>query len=376
MRPCWIEVDLNCLAHNLTQIRKHTGTSKVMAVVKADAYGHGLIETAKLYQKLRVDWLAVALPQEGLEMRKAGITVPILVFGGLLREQIKELIEWNLDLTVSSLENLSWTEEIAQQMDSHARVHLKIDTGMGRIGTSGSETEHFIKKALSCQNLEIIGIYSHLACADDPESPMTLEQLKRYESALEYFQKHSTDKPLRHLANSGGILHFPQTHFDLVRPGIILYGVYPDPKSQRLLDLKPALSLKAQVVYSKKVKAGQPISYGATWAPEKDIEVSTIPLGYGDGFRRDLSNRGKILIQEEEKPIVGRVCMDQFMVNTGLQKISVGEEVVILGQQGNQSLSAEIMATELGTIPYEILTGLNHRIPRVYHPLLKNRLSL
>ena len=249
---------------------------------------------------------------------------------------------------------------------------MKIDTGMERIGAPEYETRDFLARAAKSDHLEIVGIYSHLACADDPESPMTFEQLERFNSAIEYFQEHSSKKPICHLANSGGILHFPETFLDMVRPGIILYGVVPDPKSHKLLDLKPVLSLKARVVYSKTVKAGSPISYGATWAPEEDIEVSTIPLGYGDGFRRDLSNRGNILIRGEKNPIVGRVCMDQFMVKTKLQKIPVGEEAVILGQMGNQSITAEEMASELGTIPYEILTGLNQRIPRVYHPL-KNK---
>ena len=369
MRPCWIEVDLNCLAHNLEQIRKHVGSCKVMAVVKADAYGHGLIETARLYQQLSIDWLAVAIPEEGIALRKAGITVPILVFGGLIKEQIEELLEWNLELTVSSLENLSWTNGIAAKMNRSAGVHLKMDTGMERIGTSTKDTRVFIEKAFLCQKIEIVGFYSHLACSDDPKSQMTIKQLDQYHSALEFLEKHSSQKPLRHLANSGGILHFPQAHFDMVRPGIILYGVYPDPRSIQLLDLKPALSLKARVVYSKKVEAGKSISYGATWAPEQDIEVSTIPIGYGDGLRRDLSNRGTILIQGKKTPIVGRVCMDQFMANTGAQKTSVGEEVVILGQQGNQILRAETMAETIGTIPYEILTGLNRRVPRLYHPL-------
>ena len=371
MRPCWIEVDHNLLAHNLEQIRKHTGLRKLMAVVKANAYGHGIIETATLYQKLGVDWLAVAIAQEGIELRKAGISIPILVFGGVLQDQIQEFLDWDLEFTVSSLENLDWTEKTLQPIGKRARVHLKIDTGMERIGAPEYESRDFLARAAKSDHLEIVGIYSHLACADDPESPMTFEQLERFNSAIEYFQEHSSKKPICHLANSGGILHFPETFLDMVRPGIILYGVVPDPKSHKLLDLKPALSLKARVVYSKTVKAGSPISYGATWAPEEDIEVSTIPLGYGDGFRRDLSNRGNILIRGEKKPIVGRVCMDQFMVNTNLQKIPVGEEAVLLGQMENHSITAEEMASDLGTIPYEILTGLNQRIPRVYHPFKK-----
>ena len=364
-----LTIDLGAIAANYRLLRSQLETAECSAVVKANAYGHGLIEAARLYEKLGVEWLAVALPEEGIQLRNSGLTTPILVFGGVLRHQIQEMIDNHLDHTVSSLENLQWTEVAIRNTGKKARVHLKFDTGMERIGAPEHASAELVEAAVRSPGLELRGVYSHLACADDPDSPKTLEQLKRFEERLELFRIQGAKVPMRHLANSGGILHFPETHLDLVRPGIILYGVYPDPKSRRFLDLQPALTLKARVVYSKTVKAGSPISYGSTWAPEEDIQVVTLPLGYGDGFRRDFSNRGAVLIRGQRRSIVGRVCMDQFMVNMGRQEIPSGEDAVLIGNQGGETLEIENLAEELGTIPYELLTGLNQRIPRIYHEL-------
>jgi alanine racemase len=225
----------------------------------------------------------------------------------------------------------------------------------------------FIEAACKSRWCNIKGIYSHLACADDPDSPMTAQQLERFLDACSHFERIGAPMPLRHLANSGGVLHFPATWLDMVRPGIALFGVLPDASARTSLDLRPALSLLSQVVYFKVVKAGHTVSYGATWAPKQDSRVVTIPIGYGDGWPRALSSRGSVLIRGQRHPMVGRVCMDQFMVDLGSDGSAYNEdEVVLIGRQGDEAISVEDVAMAAGTIPYEILTGLNERIPRLY----------
>jgi alanine racemase len=237
---------------------------------------------------------------------------------------------------------------------------------MERIGVHSYSCGPFVEAAVASRWCTIKGVYSHLACADDPGSPMTALQVERFAEACAHFERLGAPMPLRHLANSGGVLHFPATWLDMVRPGIILYGVQPDPASRRSLDLRPALSLLSRVVYFKVVKAGSPVSYGATWAPEADTRVVTVPLGYGDGWPRALSSRGEVLVGGRRHPIVGRICMDQFMVDIGRDSAFNGDEVVLVGAQGAERIRAEDVAEAAGTIPYELLTGLNERIPRVY----------
>ncbi|GAB3384347.1 alanine racemase [Lysobacter fragariae] len=364
-RPTRIVVDLDALAHNLHSIRAHVGVP-VMAIVKANAYGHGLVRVALHLQAQGVEQLGVAFVEEGVALRQAGVTVPILVLGGIFGPQVAQFIVHDLEITVSSLDKLRQVEAAAQALGRKAVVHLKIDTGMERIGVHSYSARPFIEAAMASTWCTIKGIYSHLACADDPASPMTGEQLERFLEACAHIERIGAPMPLRHLANSGGILHFPGTHLDMVRPGILLYGVLPDPTSQRTVDVRPVMSLVSQVVYFKVVKAGHPVSYGATWAPQRDTRVVTIPIGYGDGYPRALSSRGEVLVRGHRYPIVGRVCMDQFMVDIGQDSAFNEDEVVLMGTQGDASISAEALAQRAGVIPYEILVGLNERIPREY----------
>lgn len=365
-RPTRIRVDLDALSHNLHQIRAHAGVP-VMGIVKANAYGHGLVPVALHLQARGVDQLGVAFLEEGIALRHAGITLPILVLGGIFGPQVAQFIANDLEITVSSLDKLRQVEAAAQALGRKAVIHLKIDTGMERIGVHSYSAGPFVEAAVASRWCVLKGIYSHLACADDPDSPMTLQQLARFEEACAHVTRLGAPMPLRHLANSGGVLHFPQTHLDLVRPGILMYGVMPDPASHRTVDVRPALSLVSQVVYFKVVKAGNPVSYGATWTPKQDTRVVTIPIGYGDGWPRALSSRGEVLIRGQRHPMVGRVCMDQFMVDIGQGSAFNEDEVVLIGAQGGERISAEEVAFRAGTIAYEILTGLNERIPREYH---------
>ena len=365
-RPTRIVVDLDVLAGNLRAIRAHVGVP-VMAIVKANAYGHGLVPVAHHLQAQGVEQLGVAFVEEGMALRRAGITVPILVLGGILGRQVTQLIQHDLEITVSSLDKLRKVEAAAERLGRKAVVHLKIDTGMERIGVHSYSCGPMIEAAAASSWCTVKGVYSHLACADDPASPMTALQLERFLEACAHFERIGAPMPIRHLANSGGVLHYPQTWLDMVRPGIMLYGVLPDPGAHRTVDVKPALSLISQVVYFKTVLAGHPVGYGATWAPPHDTHVVTVPIGYGDGYPRALSNCGEVLIRGQRRPIVGRLCMDQFMVDLGPDGSAyVEDDVVLIGTQGGETISVEDVAQRAGTIGYEILTRLNERVPREY----------
>ena len=365
-RPTRVRVDLDALSHNLRALRAHAGVP-VMAVVKANAYGHGLVPVALHLQAQGVEQLGVAFLEEGMALRRAGVTVPILVMGGIFGPQAAQLIAEGLEITVSSIDKLRQVEAAAESLGRKATIHLKIDTGMERIGVHSYHAGPFIEAAVASKWCTVKGVYSHLACADDPSSPMTGRQLNKFLEACAHFTRLGAPMPIRHLANSGGVLHFPGTCLDMVRPGIALYGVLPDPASQATVDLRPALSLVSKVVYFKVVPAGNPVSYGATWAPGVDTRVVTVPIGYGDGFPRSLSNRGQVLVRGQRHAIVGRICMDQFMADIGPQGTAYNEDaVVLIGRQGDQAITCEDVALAAGTIPYEILVGLNERIPREY----------
>ncbi|TDK23444.1 alanine racemase [Luteimonas aestuarii] len=364
-RPSRIVVDLDRIAGNLCAIRAHVGVP-VMAIVKANAYGHGLVAVARHLQAQGAERFGVAFVEEGIALRQAGITLPILVMGGIFGHQVSQFLAHDLEITVSSLDKLRQVEAAAEAAGKRAQVHLKIDTGMERIGVHSYSCGPFIEAAVASRWCGLAGVYSHLACADDPASPMTALQLERFLEACGHFTRIGAPMPVRHLANSGGVLHFPDTHLDMVRPGIALYGVLPDAASRRTIPLQPALSLVSHAVYFKVVKAGNPVSYGATWAPSQDTRVVTVPVGYGDGYPRALSSRGQVLIRGKAHPIAGRVCMDQFMVDIGKDSAWNEDEVVLVGHQGDVSISVETLAEAAGTIPYEILVGLNERIPRDY----------
>ncbi len=337
-----------------------------MAVVKANAYGHGLLPVAQLLAENGVDALGVALLEEALALRQHGVNTPILVFGGLLERQIPAFLTHQIDITVSSLVKLQQVEACAVESGIRARVHLKIDTGMGRIGTRHNTCAPLIEAAVASKQCDLVGIFSHFACADDPNDPLTQQQLERFQDALRTFERLQAPVPLRHLANSGAILHFPESTFDMVRPGIILYGVQPDPLSARALALQPALRLKARTVFQKGLPKGHSVSYGASWTAPKNTWISTVPVGYGDGYFRAFSNRGAVLSGGKRYAVVGRVCMDQFMIETPEQALPNDAEVTLVGREGTAQITIEELAEQVGTIPYEILTNLNTRLPRKY----------
>ncbi len=366
IRPTHVEVNLSCLEHNLAAIRAHVGKAKVMPILKANAYGHGLVEVAKLMVSLGADYLGAAFLEEGILLRRAGITAPILVLGSLAGEQIPLFIEHDLTLTASSVEKLRLIDEAAAALRTKAKVHLKIDTGMERVGVHYYSADKLLEASLHCAHVEIEGIYSHFANADAADLSDARLQLGRFQEVLAFYEKHSLPMPMRHIANSAGVLQLPESHLDLVRPGIMLYGVYPSRECQRPIVIQPALQWKSQVCYFKVVQPGSPVSYGSTWRSDHQVRLATVPVGYGDGYFRALSNRAEALIRGQRHPVVGRVCMDQMMVNLEWNTAYNGDVVTLIGQDGNVSITAEEVATWAGTIPYEVLTNINTRVPRVY----------
>jgi len=365
IRPTHLEVRLDQLAVNYRAILDHLGGVPIMPILKANAYGHGLVPVASLMANLGAPCLGLAYLEEGIAVREAGIDAPILILGGIMGEQIPRFLEHDLMLTASSIDKLSAIDECAAAMGVRAKVHLKIDTGMERIGVHWYSAEGLLEASLRAQHVDVVGIFSHLARSEDADPAYTELQTERFCEVVDFYERRSLPTPTRHLANSGAVLHHPATWLDLVRPGILLFGVPPTPGPPPI-PVAPALTWVSRVVYFKVVKAGNPVSYGSTWAPEQWTRVVTLPIGYGDGYPRALSNRADVLIRGRRYPIRGRVCMDQAMVEIGRHSAYNGDRVVLLGRMGDEEITAHELAEHAGTIPYEVLTAINARVPRTY----------
>ncbi len=367
LRPTHVEVNLTHLCNNLKAIRAHVAPAKVMIVIKANAYGHGMDAVAR-HLAPHADYIGVAVLEEGILLREMGINTPILVLGGIWEEQIPAFIQHDLTLTASSVERLEQIDRVAATLHKKATVHLKIDTGMERIGVHYYSAQTLQEAALGCKHVDVEGIYSHFANSDAADLSHARLQLARFNEVLSFYEKHSLPTPrLRHMANSGAILQLPEATFDMVRPGILLYGVYPSDEVRRTVQVTPALSWSSKVVYFKVTQPEHPVSYGSTWQSDTATRVATIPVGYGDGYFRAMSNKTEVIIRGVKVPQVGRICMDQMVVNLGADGTGYnGDEVVLIGEQDGQRITAEDLARWAGTIPYEILTNINTRVPRVY----------
>ena len=368
LRPTVVEVDLSALRYNIEQIRRVAGHVRIMASVKANAYGHGLVRTSQEMLRFGVDELGVAFLEEGIMLRRAGITAPILVLGGIIGNQISHFLEYDLMLTASSVHKLQQIEQTAASMGIKATIHIKIDTGMGRIGIRPENAHALFEAASEARHCELRGVFSHFASSHAADRSFTQRQLDLFLSALEFFPKNNLPTPVRHIANSGAVLQHPDSILDMVRPGIALYGVYPGAETPHSLALKPTLSFKTRVVYFKVVPQGSPIGYDHTWTAAAATRIVTLPVGYGDGYSRSLSNNGTVLIHGKRYPIVGMISMDQCMIDIGNDSAYNGDEVVMIGRQGNDLITIEEIARRAGTIPYEILTSINTRVPRRYLP--------
>jgi alanine racemase len=362
MRPTYLEVNLSQLGKNLEAIRAHVAPARVMPMVKANAYGHGMDGVAPFIEPY-VDYIGVALLEEGIHLRELGLRKPILIAGATLPEQVPLFAEYDLTLTGSSSDLLDIAEEVSRSTGNRIKTHLKIDTGMERVGVREYEAEPFILKTFAYKHLDVEGIYTHLANAELADKSYSLTQLERFQQVLDMYNRHSLPAPsLRHVCNSGGILNLPEAHFEMVRPGVLFYGVYPGEKVDRVIEVKPALTWRSRVSYSKRTRPGRPISYGSLWQAEAETGIVTIPCGYADGYFRRMTNRAQVMIHHKKYPQVGRICMDQFMVNVGDDDIKVGDEVTLLGD----GIVAEDLARWTGTNEYEVMTNISARVPRVY----------
>jgi alanine racemase len=367
VRPTHVEVNLARLTQNYQAIRKYVAPAKVMPILKANAYGHGLLRVAQLMEELGADYIGVAVLEEGILLRENGIRMPILVLGGILGNQVPGFLKHDLTITASSIEKLCQVEEIAGQMGVRAKVHLKIDTGMERIGVHYYSAQDLLETALKCKSIELEGIFSHFANADLTDLSDARKQLEHFLEVLHFYNKHSLPPPpLRHMANSPAILQLPEARFDMVRPGLLLYGVYPSAEIPHTVKVRPALSWKSRVVYFKVILPGHPVGYGSTWQSDHMVRAVTVPVGYGDGYFRSMSNKARVLLRSKKYPVIGRISMDQIVVNIEWDSAYNDDEVILIGESGNESITCEDLAEWAGTIPYEVLTNINTRVPRIF----------
>jgi alanine racemase len=367
VRPTRVEVDLKQLEENFKLIKKHVAPSTVMPILKANAYGNGLIRAAQLFQNLKARYLGVAVVEEGILLRQSGIKIPILVLGGMLGNQIPIFLKYDLTMTASSIDKLNQIDEAASQLKRKAKVHLKIDTGLERIGVHYYNAEKFLEQSLKCKHTIVEGIYSHFASSDSSNLDYTELQLERFNDVLTFYDKNSLPYPMRHISNSGAILQIPEANFDLVRPGILLYGVYPSQEVRKTIIVKPTLSWKSHVVFFKAIKPNHPVSYGSTWQSDHLIRAVTVPVGYGDGYLRSMTHKAEVLLNGKRFPVIGTITMDQIVVNIENESAYNGDEVILIGSDGKNEITCEELAEWAGTIPYEILTNINTRVPRIYH---------
>lgn len=369
LRPTHLEVDLARLRENYRVIASHVAPARVMPVLKANAYGHGLVAVAKMLEREQPFAVAVAYLEEAMRLREAGVRMPVLVLGGIVGEQIPLFLEQSLTLTASSVDKLLAIEACAVARRMTARVHLKVDTGMERIGTHWYSAERLLETSLRVRNVEVEGIFTHFANADTRDLTHARLQLERFQEVLRFYERRSLPMPLRHAANSGAIVQLPESHLDIVRPGILLFGSSPATDVPLTLAVRQALRWITQVVFFKVVKAGNPVSYGSTWSPAGDTRVITLPVGYGDGYMRAMSGQAQVIVRGRRVPVVGRICMDQIMADLGREGTAYnGDEVVLLGEsrEGGEPIRIEELAEWANTIPHEILTNINTRVPRVY----------
>jgi alanine racemase len=364
-RPTWAEINLANIAHNIREFRQHIPAStRLMAVVKADGYGHGSVEVARAALSAGADWLAVALVEEGLKLRQAGIAVPILVLGYLPPEGVASAVQYHLIPGIVDEDTLQLVEQEAIRQRRKVAVHLKVDTGMGRLGRQGSQAEALALRALTSPVLDLQGVYTHFAAADEADKSFTMAQLDKFKGLVE---KIEGKQILAHAGNSAAAIEVPEAHLDMVRIGISLYGLWPSSEVKRIINLKQSMSLITRIGFIKEVTPGTPISYGCTWRAGRISRIATLPIGYADGYSRLLSGKGEVLIRGQRAPLVGRVCMDYCMVDvTDLRDVAVGEEVVLYGRQGNEFISLDEVAKHIGTINYEVACGLSVRVPRYY----------
>ncbi|MEG1002582.1 MAG: alanine racemase [Clostridium sp.] len=369
LRAVWAEIDLNKLENNMRRIKELAGDKEVVAVVKADAYGHGAVNVAPVFLKSGASKLAVAVIAEAMELRNAGIKAPIMILGYTPLDLYDELINNDIEQTVYDLEYAKKLSERALKIDKKAKIHIAVDTGMGRIGFMPNETS--VKEVIAICNLEgleVCGLFTHFSTADEEDKTYTEEQFKKLKDFDESLKENGINISFKHASNSGAIIDLPDTYLDGVRAGIILYGYYPSNEvDKNRLELEPAFTLKTTVAHVKTLEKDMYVSYGRTFKTERKSIIATLPIGYADGYLRLLSGKVKVIINGKFAEVVGRICMDQCMIDvTDIEGVKVGDEVILLGEEGNLKFNADDIAEAIGTINYEVLCMIRHRVPRIY----------
>lgn len=364
-------IDVDAICDNISNIKELAGEkTKIMAIMKADGYGHGAIPIAQVLDHIGVDAFGIAIIEEGIQLRNAGIEKTILILGYTPKEQYKELVEYNISQTIFQYDLAKELSEEALRQNKVAPVHIKVDTGMTRLGFRDTEESiEEIKKISLLKGVKIEGIFSHFACADEADKTSAHNQLNRFMSFVNRLEEEGLVFPIKHIANSAGIIDLPEAKLDMVRSGIATYGLYPSEEvNKEQLKLTPALELKSHVSFVKDVEPGIGISYGSTYVTKDKIRVATIPVGYGDGYPRQLSSLGRVLIHGRSAPILGRVCMDQFMVDvTHIHDVKQGDAVTLIGRDGEQFISAEEIGSLVNSFNYEVICNIGKRIPRIYN---------
>jgi len=368
--PTWMEINLDAIAENVKNIKELIGEKKeLMAVLKGNAYGHDVLEISSVVLNNGASRLAVARLEEGIFLRKTGITVPILVLGLTLKKQAELLVSYNITPTVSKYEMIEKLSESGFKENKMVKVHLKVDTGMGRIGIFPHDILRFINRVRTLKNVEIEGIFTHFSVADEKDKTYTEKQFQKFMEVLTALEKEGIRIPIKHVGNSATFLDLPHMWLDLVRPGISIYGLYPSTEVQKTVKLIPAQSFKTQIVFLKELLKGECIGYGRTYTTEKKRTViASLPVGYADGYNRLLSNQGEVLVRGKRFPVIGRVCMDQTMIDvTNLPRVKIGDEVVLWGRQGKEEISVEEIADKIRTINYEIVhLPDKKRVPKLF----------
>ena len=368
LRPAYLEIDLDALAFNVRSIKKKLGKSvNMLAVVKADGYGHGAYPVSRVVLENGADSLGVAIVEEGVELREKGVKAPIVNLYPEPHQRARKIVEHDLEQVVTDLKLVKNLSQEARRQDKLCNVYIEIDTGLGRYGVLPQHTRELAKKIKSLPNIRLKGVLSQFSTADAEKKDFAYKQLRVFKNALDDLKAHSNHIPITSIANSGAVLDIPASYFNHVRVGHLLYGLYPSSETSESIRVKPAMSLKSRVLFIKEVGKGFPISYGKTYVAKKKTKIATIPLGYADGYSRLLSNKACILVHGKRAKVIGRICMDAFMADvTDIPEVKVGDELVLIGKQGDEEITVDEFAEWNQSINYEIITRMGKRLPKVY----------
>ncbi|MGA2297097.1 MAG: alanine racemase [FCB group bacterium] len=365
MRGTYAEVDLGKLKYNISVLRKYINHKEVLAIVKANGYGHGIVEISKAFRRENVKFLGVAFPEEGIAIRQSGDTEPIVVLVPSLPEEAEDICRYDLQPLASSMDVMEVLSGEAVKQNKNIKVHLMIGTGMNREGVQPWDAVEFMKNVSRLPNLEMIGVCTHFATSTS-DYKFVKRQLDLFNDTLEKLNSAGYTFQYTHASNSGAVINFPESHFNLVRPGLMLYGYPPNKSLYENLYLKPVLTLKSKVAFTRSIKKGESVSYERLFIADKPTNIVTIPIGYGDGYFKSLTGRAQCLIKGKRYDIVGAICMDELMADIGDDDINIGDEVVLIGEQGNEIISAYEIAERAGTIIWEVLTSISARVPRIF----------